>query len=88
VTVDLAEKLVNALDHLRQFGLPLRILRDPAASVFQILDDFLVLLLFLQTLLESHLQVLLLVQFLEGLDIYDWLVGQPDLFAAVCEQEG
>ena len=83
MVVDLPEELVNALDDLGQVLLPLGIPGEAAAPLLEVLDDLLVLLLLLHALLEGRLHVLVLVDLLEGLDVDDRLVGEPDLLAPV-----
>ena len=86
MAVDLAEELVDALDDLGEVLLALGV---PAAGpLLEALDDVLVLLLLLHALLEGGLDVPVLVDLLEGLDVDDRLVGEPDLLAPVREVQG
>jgi len=54
--------------------------------LFQILDDLLVLFLFLETSFEGSLHVFLLLYLLKAFDVDHRLVGKTNLFAPVSKQ--
>lgn len=87
MAIDLSKQFIDALDYLREIFFSLDVFGNPRSSLLKVFDDLLIFLFFLKTLLESKLQIFLLIDLVERFNVDDRLVGKPYLLAPVCKKQ-